>query len=53
MTDRSIESELKDVHKKLDDIEKKQEMMQKLYEMDRDKQAKMGKRPLNHVHEMT
>ena len=53
MTDRSIESELKDVHKKLDDIEKKQEMMQKLYQMDRDKQAKMGERPSRHVHEMT
>ncbi len=42
MTDRSIESELKDVHKKLDDIEKKQEMMNKMYQMDRDKKAKMG-----------
>lgn len=29
MTDRSIESELKDVHKKLNDIEKKQEMVKK------------------------
>ena len=45
MTDKSIESELKDVHKKLNDIEKKQEMMQKLYQLDRDKQAKMGERP--------
>ena len=42
MTEGSIESELKDVHKKLDDIEKKQEMMQKLYDLDRDKQMKMG-----------
>ena len=53
MTDRSIESELKDVHKKLDDIEKKQEMMKKLYDLEREQQQKMGKRPLNHVHEMT
>ena len=30
MTDRSIESDLREVHKKLDDIEKKQEMMQKV-----------------------
>ena len=49
----SIDAELKDVQKKLDDIEKKQEMMQKLYQMDRDKQAKMGERPSRHVHEMT
>ena len=53
MTDRSIESELKDVQKKLDDIEKKQEMMKKLYDLEREQQQKMGKRPLNHVHEMT
>ena len=53
MTDRSIKSELKDVHKKLDDIEKKQEMMQKLYELDRDKKIKMGERPSTHLHEMT
>ena len=53
MTDRSIESELKSVHKKLDDIEKKQEMMKKLYDLEREQQQKMGKRPLNHVHEMT
>ena len=52
MTDRSIESELKDVHKKLNDIEKKQEMMQKLYQLDRDKKAKMGERPSTHIHEM-
>jgi|TARA_B100000427_G_C15305859_1_gene506110 hypothetical protein len=52
MTEGSIESELKDVHKKLDDIEKKQEMMQKLYQLDRDKRAKMGERPSTHVHEM-
>ena len=53
MTDRSIESELKEVHKKLDDIERKQEMMNKMYQMDRDKKAKMGERPSTHVHEMT
>ena len=52
MTDRSIESELKNVHKKLDDIEKKQEMMKKLYELERDQQQKMGKRPSHHVHDM-
>tara|TARA_R100000781_G_C3991947_1_gene97258 strand:+ start:361 stop:522 length:162 start_codon:yes stop_codon:yes gene_type:complete len=52
MTEGSIESELKNVHKKLDDIEKKQEMMQKLYQLDRDKKAKMGERPSTHVHEM-
>ena len=40
MTDRSIESELKDVHKKLNDIEKKQEMMKKLYDLEREQQQK-------------
>ena len=53
MTDRSIESELKKVQKKLDNIEKKQEMMRKLYDLERKQQEKMGKRPLNYVHEMT
>ena len=53
MSDRSIESDLKEVHKKLNDIEKKQEMMQKLYQLDRDKKAKMGERPSTHIHEMT
>ena len=48
-----IQQELKDVLKKLDDIEKKQEMMKKLYDLERDQQQKMGKRPLNHVHEMS
>ena len=52
MTDRSIESDLKEVHKKLDDIEKKQEMMKKLYDLEREQQQKMGKRPSSHVHEM-
>ena len=45
MTDRSIESELKDVQKKLDDIERKQEMMKKLYDLERDQEIKSGKRP--------
>ena len=45
MTDRSIESELKEVQKKLDDIEKKQEMMKKLYDLERDQEIKSGKRP--------
>ena len=53
MTEGSIESELKSVYKKLDDIEKKQEMMKKLYDLEREQQQKMGKRPLNHVREMT
>ena len=52
MTDKSIESELKDGHKKLDDIEKKQEMMNKLYQMDREKKEKMGERPSTHIREM-
>ena len=52
MTEGSIESDIKDVQKKLDDIEKKQEMMNKLYQLDRDKKAKMGERPSTHIHEM-
>ena len=52
MTEGAIESDLKDVQKKLDDIEKKQEMMKKLYDLERDQQLKMGKRPSNHIHEM-
>jgi len=52
MSDRSIESDLKEVHKKLNDIEKKQEMMQKLYQLDRDHKAKMGERPSTHIREM-
>jgi len=53
MTDRSIESDLREVHKKISDIEKKQEMMSKLYQLDRDRKAKMGERPSTHLHEMT
>ena len=53
MTDRSIESELKKVQKKLDNIEKKQEMMRKLYDLEKQQQEKMGKRPSNYLHEMT
>ena len=53
MTDRSIESDLREVHKKMEDIEKKQEMMNKIYQMDRDRKAKMGERPSTHLHEMT
>ena len=52
MTEGSIESDLKAVQKKLDDIEKKQEMMKRLYDLEREQQQKMGKRPLNHIHEM-
>jgi len=52
MTDKSIESELKDVHKKLNDIEKKQEMMNKLYQLDQDKKKKMGELPSTHIREM-
>ena len=52
MTEVSIESDIKDVQKKLDDIEKKQEMMKRLYDLEREQQQKMGKRPLNHIHEM-
>ncbi len=54
MTDRSIESELKDVHKKLEDIEKKQEMLNKIQQLERQQQEKMGRRPSGHLHnEMT
>jgi len=52
MTEGSIESELKNVHKKLDDIEKKQEMMNKLYQLDQDKKKKMGELPSTHIREM-
>ena len=53
MTDRSIESDLREVHKKIEDIEKKQEMFSKLYQLDRDRKAKMVERPSTHLHEMT
>ena len=52
MTEGSIESDIKDVQKKLDKIEKKQEMMKKIYDLERDQEKKMGKRPFNHVYEM-
>tara|TARA_B100001989_G_scaffold96624_1_gene67383 strand:+ start:640 stop:816 length:177 start_codon:yes stop_codon:yes gene_type:complete len=52
MTDKSIESEIKEVHKKLDNIEKKQEMMNKLYQLDREKKKKMGELPSTHIREM-
>ena len=52
MSDRSIESELKEVYKKLSDIEKKQEMIQKLYQLDREKKKKMGELPSTHIREM-
>ena len=41
----------KEVQKKLDDISKKQEMMNKLYQLERDKKAKMGERPATHLHD--
>ena len=44
-----IDAELKNVHKKLDDIEKKQEMMNKMYQLDGEKQEKMGKRPSSSI----
>ena len=53
MTDKSIESELKEVHKKLNDIEKKQEMINKINELEIERQEKMGKRPFHHKYEMT
>ena len=48
MTDRSIESELKDMHKKLEDIEKRPEMMTKLQQLEREQQEKLGRRPHNY-----
>ena len=44
-----IDAELKNVHKKLDDIEKKQEMMNKMYQLDGEKQEKMGNRPSSSI----
>ena len=52
MTDGSIESELKAVHKKLEDIEKKQEWLDKLQQMDREHQRRMGNSPFSHSYEM-
>ena len=46
-----IQNEHKEVQKKLDDISKKQEMMNKLYQLERDKKAKMGERPVTHLHD--
>ena len=50
MTDGSIESEIKDMHKKLDDLEKKQQMLNKIQQLERTQQEKMAKRP--HSYEM-
>ena len=50
MTDGSIESELKEMHKKLDDLEKKQQMLNKIQQLERAQQEKMAKRP--HSYEM-
>ena len=52
MTNNSIESDLKEVHKKLDDIEKKQEMLNKISELERQQQEKRGQRPFPHKYEM-
>ena len=54
MTDRSIESDLKEVQQKLKDIEKKQEIMNKLYQLDIERKNQMGERPSTHLRgEMT
>ncbi len=53
MTDgSSIESELKEVHKKLEDIEKKQKMLDKIQQLDRQHQQRMGNSPAGHSYEM-
>ena len=52
MTDRSSESEIKEVQKKLEDIKKKQEMLNKIQQLDRQHQKMMGERPSGHIHEM-
>ena len=53
MTDGSIESEIKEMHKKLDDLEKKQQMLNKIQQLERTQQEKMAKRPNNtHKYEM-
>ena len=52
MTDGSIESELKSVHKKLEDIEKKQQWLEKLQDLQRDHSRRMGNSPSGHNYEM-
>ena len=52
MTDGSIESELKAVHKKLEDIEKKQEWIEKLHQLERKQQQRMGNSPASRTYEM-
>ena len=52
MTDGSIESELKSVHKKLEDIQKKQEWIEKLHQLERKQQQRMGNSPSSHSYEM-
>ena len=52
MTDGSIESELKAVHKKLEDIEKKQEWLDKLHQLEKKHQQRMGNSPASHSYEM-
>ena len=52
MTDGSIESELKAVHKKLEDIEKKQEWLDKIQQLDRQHSKKMGNSPASRSYEM-
>lgn len=52
MTDGSIESELKSVHKKLEDIEKKQEWIEKLHQLERQHQQRRGNSPASHSYEM-
>ena len=47
-----IKKELDEVQKKIDAIERKQDMMQKMYQLEQDKNAKMGKRPSTNLHEM-
>ena len=52
MTDGSIESELKSVHKKLEDIQKKQEWIEKLHQLERKQQQRMVNSPSSHSYEM-
>ena len=51
MTDGSIESELKSVHKKLEDLQKKQEWIEKLHQLERKQQQRMGNSPSSHSYE--